>query len=147
MTGSEDGPVEGLKLAAIQEPISYLLYAARWFPTTGYMTDRFTAEMHIRVPQGMRVFASGSAGSVAPRNARQRQTRRPIRLQLDQARISRNRDCGPLRRPGFSWAPVTCECLLTISHQASANQLAQTATKQYDFFTDALAATKPRVST
>ncbi len=33
--GNEDGPVEGLKLAAIQEPISYLLYAARWFPTTG----------------------------------------------------------------------------------------------------------------
>ena len=26
ITGNEDGPVEGLKLAAIQEPISYLLY-------------------------------------------------------------------------------------------------------------------------
>jgi len=62
MTGNEDGPVEGLKLAAIQEPITYLLYAARWFPSTGYMTDRFTAEMHIKVPQGMRVFASGSTG-------------------------------------------------------------------------------------
>src|ERR1035437_792064 len=36
ITGSEDGPVEGLKLAAIQEPITYLLYAARWFPTNGY---------------------------------------------------------------------------------------------------------------
>ena len=29
--------MEGLKLAAIQEPITYLLYAGRWFPTTGYM--------------------------------------------------------------------------------------------------------------
>ena len=69
--------MEGLKLAAIQEPISYLLYAARWFPMTGYMTDRFTAEMHIRVPQGMRVFASGSAGApksvtLARRKARRR---------------------------------------------------------------------------
>ena len=45
ITGNEDGPVEGLRLAAIQEPITYLLYGARWFPTTGYMTDRFTAEM------------------------------------------------------------------------------------------------------
>ena len=62
ITGNEDGPVEGLKLAAIQEPISYLLYPARWFPMTGYMTDRFTAEMHIRVPQGMRVLASGAVG-------------------------------------------------------------------------------------
>ena len=34
ITGAEDGPVEGLKLAAIQEPITYLLYAARWFPST-----------------------------------------------------------------------------------------------------------------
>jgi len=60
---NEDGPIEGLKLAAIQEPISYLLYPARWFPSTGYMTDRFTAEMHIKVPQGMRVFASGGSGT------------------------------------------------------------------------------------
>ena len=66
ITGNEDGPVEGLKLAAIQEPITYLLYAARWFPTTGFMTDRFTAEMHIRVPQGMRVFASGAQGVSHP---------------------------------------------------------------------------------
>src|SRR5580700_8155070 len=63
ITGNEDGPIEGLKLAAIQEPITYLLYPARWFPMTGFMTDRFTAEMHIRVPQGMRVFASGAQGA------------------------------------------------------------------------------------
>src|SRR5579863_6658431 len=63
ITGSEDGPVEGLKLAAIQEPITYLLYPARWFPTSGYMIDRFTAEMHIKVLQGMRVFASGAQGT------------------------------------------------------------------------------------
>jgi hypothetical protein len=62
ITGNEDGPEEGLKLAAIQEPITYLLYPARWFPMTGYLTNRFTAEMHIRVPQGMRVLASGSQG-------------------------------------------------------------------------------------
>ncbi|MGH9518427.1 MAG: hypothetical protein ACRD2D_02215, partial [Terriglobales bacterium] len=66
LNGSEDGPVEGLKLAAIQEPITYLLYPARWFPTVGFMTDRFTAQMHISVPQGMRVFASGSTGNSHP---------------------------------------------------------------------------------
>ena len=77
ITGNEDGPIEGLKLAAIQEPISYLLYAARWFPMTGYLTDRFTAEMHIRVPQGMRVFASGGDGSAQIRHSRDRQARRP----------------------------------------------------------------------
>src|ERR1700677_1813879 len=66
ITGNEDGPVEGLKLAAIQEPITYLLYPARWFPMTGYLIDRFTAEIHIRVPQGMKVLASGSQGAPKP---------------------------------------------------------------------------------
>src|SRR3569832_1467136 len=66
ITGTEDGPIEGLKLAAIQEPITYLLYPARWFPTAGFMTDRFTAEIHMRVPQGMKVFGSGAQGEPHP---------------------------------------------------------------------------------
>ena len=135
LTGSEDGPVEGLKLAAIQEPISYLLYPARWFPTTGYMTDRFTAEMHIRVPQGMRVFASGSAGASHP-------------VTLTGGKPGDQYDFN-WTKPGFPGTviagrfvgPVSVgagnvRVFLTISHQASANQLAQTASKEYDFFTD-----------
>jgi hypothetical protein len=56
------GPVEGLKLAYVGEPISYLLYAGRWFPMTGYLTDRFTAEIHVKAPAGYRVIGSGSTG-------------------------------------------------------------------------------------
>ena len=65
LTGSETSPVEGIKLAAIADPISILLYPGRWFPMsqTGLYTDRFTAEMHIRVPSDERVVASGPAGS------------------------------------------------------------------------------------
>ena len=135
ITGNEDGPVEGLKLAAIQEPISYLLYAARWFPMTGYMTDRFTAEMHISVPQGMRVFASGSTG-------------RTKHVTLANGKPGDQYDFN-WTKPGFPGTviagryvgPVSVgagnvKVYLTISHQASANQLAQTATKEYDFFTD-----------
>jgi aminopeptidase N len=61
------GPVEGLKLAYVGEPISYLLYAGRWFPMTGYLTDRFTAEIHVKAPAGYRVIGSGSTGK--PREA------------------------------------------------------------------------------
>jgi hypothetical protein len=56
------GPVEGLKLAYVGEPISYLLYAGRWFPMTGYMTDRFTSEIHVKAPAGYRAVGSGSTG-------------------------------------------------------------------------------------
>ena len=62
LTGSDTSPVEGIKLAAIADPISILLYAGRWFPMTGLFTDRFTAEMHIRVPADERVVGSGETG-------------------------------------------------------------------------------------
>jgi hypothetical protein len=135
ITGNEDGPVEGLKLAAIQEPISYLLYPARWFPMTGYMTDRFIAEMHIRVPQGVRVFASGATGA-------------PKAVNLSSGKPGSEYDFN-WTKPGFPGTVIAgrysdasvagagnVKVYLTITHQASGNQLAQTATKEFEFFTD-----------
>jgi tetratricopeptide (TPR) repeat protein len=104
---------------------------------TGYMTDRFTAEMHIRVPQGMRVFASGSTGPSKP------------------ATLANGKP-GDLydfnwTRPGFPGTviagrfvdPVSAGAVkvyLTVSHQQSANELAQTAAKEFDFFTSSFGA-------
>ncbi len=62
-TGDDPNPAEEVQLASIGDPISYLLYAARWFPTAGDMTDRFTATMHVHVPVGERVLGSGASGS------------------------------------------------------------------------------------
>jgi hypothetical protein len=61
LTGSDTSPVSGIKLASIDDPISILLYPGAWFPKTGLYTDRFTAEMHIRVPSDERVVGSGIA--------------------------------------------------------------------------------------
>jgi len=55
----DDSPVPGLKLAYLGDPASYLLYPGRWFPMNGYGIDRFTAEMHITVPEGYTVIGSG----------------------------------------------------------------------------------------
>ncbi len=60
LVGSETSPVDGIKLAAVADPISILLYPGRWFPMTGLFTDRFTAEMRIRVPSDETVIGSGS---------------------------------------------------------------------------------------
>jgi len=135
ITGNEDGPIEGLKLAAIQEPITYLLYPARWFPTTGYLTDRFTAEMHIRVPQGMRVFASGAKGASKPVTLANGKPGDEYDFSWDKpgfpGTVIAGRFVGPV-----SAGAGNVKVYLTVSHQAQANQLAQTATKEYDFFTD-----------
>ncbi len=66
LSDAEGGPVEGLKLASVDDPISYLLYAGRWFPLVGYTTDRFTAEMHVFVPAGYTVIGSGATNQPGP---------------------------------------------------------------------------------
>jgi len=139
ITGNEDGPVEGLKLAAIQEPITYLLYAARWFPTTGFMTDRFTAEMHIKVPQGMRVFASGSTGPSKPVTLTGGKPGDEYDFKWAKPGFPGTVIAGRYVNPAVA-GPGNVKVYLTVAHQASGNELAQIATKQYDFFTDSFGA-------
>ena len=135
ITGNEDGPIEGLKLAAIQEPITYLLYPARWFPMTGYLIDRFTAEIHIRVPQGMKVFASGSQGAGKPVKLANGKEGDQFDFKWDKpgfpGTVIAGRFVGPVTA-----GPGNVKVYLTVAHQQSANPLAQTAAKEYDFFTD-----------
>jgi len=139
ITGSEDGPVEGLKLAAIQEPITYLLYPARWFPTTGYTTDRFTAQLHIKVPRGMRVFASGAQGTSHPVTLAGGKPGDEFDFNWDKpgfpGTVIAGRYVGP-----FTAGPGNIKVYLSISHQAQGNQIAETAANQYDFFTDSFGA-------
>ncbi len=135
ITGSEDGPVEGLKLAAIQEPITYLLYPARWFPMTGYMTHRFTAEMHIKVPQGMKVFASGAHGASQPVTLASGKPGDEFDFNWTKPGFPGTVIAGRYLGP-FTAGPGNVKVYLTVSHQAAGNQLAETAAKEFDFFTD-----------
>jgi len=60
LTGSDTSPVDGIKLAAVGDPISMLLYPGAWFPMTGLYTDRFTAAIDVRVPAGYTAVGSGT---------------------------------------------------------------------------------------
>ena len=139
ITGNEDGPVEGLKLAAIQEPITYLLYAARWFPTSGYLTDRFTAEMHIRVPQGMKVFASGAQGGAHSASLSGGKPGDEFDFKWTRAGFPGTIIAGRFVGP-FTAGPGNIKVYTTVSHQTHGNEVAQTAAKQFDFFTDSFGA-------
>jgi tetratricopeptide (TPR) repeat protein len=63
LTGNEDSPIYGIKFAAIQNDYAFLLYPGRWFPVSGYTSDRFTSTINATVPSGFAVIGSGD-GSV-----------------------------------------------------------------------------------
>jgi len=56
---ADDSPVPGLKLAYIGDDTSYLLYAGRWFPVSGYGLNRFTSTISVTVPAHMIAIGSG----------------------------------------------------------------------------------------
>src|ERR1700722_698377 len=56
---ADDSPVAGLKLAYIGDDTTYLLYAGRWFPVSGYGLNRFTSTISVTVPAHMLVVGSG----------------------------------------------------------------------------------------
>src|SRR5580698_9116573 len=68
LNSADDSPVQGLKLASIDDETSYLLYAGRWFPVNAFGINRFTATMNITVPAHMVVIGSGkqTTGNAAP---------------------------------------------------------------------------------
>ena len=60
---ADDSPVPGLKLVYIGDPVTYLLYAGRWFPMMGYGINRFTSTLSVSVPAGYSVIGSGKQSS------------------------------------------------------------------------------------
>ncbi len=140
ISGEEDGPIEGLKLAAIQEPVTYLLYPARWFPTTGYLTDRFTAEIHIRVPEGMRVIASGSQGTPTKVTLANGKPGEEYRFNWTKPGFPGTVIAGRFVAPYSPSGAPNIKVYLGVSHQQSREALAEAAAKQVDFFTSTFGA-------
>src|SRR5579859_7681161 len=61
LEGADDSPVPGLKLAYIGDDTSYLLYAGRWFPVSGFGLNRFTSTISVTIPAHMLAIGSGKA--------------------------------------------------------------------------------------
>jgi len=59
LENADNSPVPGLKLAYIGDDTTYLLYAGRWFPVSGYGLNRFTSTISVTVPAHMLVVGSG----------------------------------------------------------------------------------------
>ena len=61
LESGDNSPVPGLKLAYIGDDTSYLFYAGRWFPVSGFGLNRFTSTIKVTVPAHMLAIGSGQA--------------------------------------------------------------------------------------
>ena len=152
---ADDSPVPGLKLAYVGDPITYLLYAGRWFPMVGYGTNRFTAIISVSVPAGYTVIASGKE-SAAPGPEVEEGAPAPRKGQAKDAITRLATPAGGQTltftyedRPSFPGTVVIGKYVQTKStegglninvyttaeHKAAATNYADTATKEFFFFT------------
>jgi len=69
LANEENSPISGVRLASIGKDSAYLLLPARWFPLTGYPSNRFTGIFHIEVPQSFVVVGTGASEAPAPVSA------------------------------------------------------------------------------
>ena len=129
LSGTEESPVEGLKVAAIGDPITYLLYPARWFPMVGYLTDRFTAEIHITIPSGYRVIGSGLTASPRPVSGGMEYSFNWTKPSFPGTIIA-----GKFEDPMVVAGSPNVKVYLTAAHKQSGADYAQTANKEFDFF-------------
>ncbi len=136
LNGSADSQISGQNLAAVQEPITYLLTTARWFPTAASsdasLTNRFTAEMHMRVPRGLRVFASGSQGAPKPVTLADGQPGDEYDLNWTKPNFPGTVIAGRFLGP-FTAGSGNVRVWLTAAHRQSGSDLAQTATREFAF--------------
>ena len=151
---ADDSPVQGLKVAYIGDPITYLLYAGRWFPMVGYGTDRFTSTITVSVPAGYTVIASGKKSAApgpeveesapaAHKGAQPALTRLAAPAGGETATFTYE------DRPSFpgtiligryvqtksTEGGLNINVYTTPEHKAAAAQCADTATKEFFFFT------------
>ena len=133
LTGSDTSPVEGIKLAAVNDPITILLYAGRWFPlaTPGLFTDRFTAEIHVRVPSDYRVIGSTTTEST-PKSLSGNRTEYSFNWSKPgfPGTIIAGKFLPPIAAPGIPNVHI----FVTAPHKAAAEAYAATAAEQFEYF-------------
>jgi Peptidase family M1 domain/TPR repeat len=150
----DDSPVPGLKLAYIGDPITYLLYSGRWFPMVGYGVDRFTSTISVSVPSEYKVIGSGkqrsgAAAEIAEPAGRKGGATHEALSKLAVPAGYKTVTFSYEDKPSFpgtiligKWEPtksteggLNVTVYTTPEHKALATQYADTATKEFFFYT------------
>ena len=66
LANEENSPVPGVRVASINQDNAYLLLPARWFPLTGFPSNRYTGVFRLNVPDKLAVAGTGKALAAEP---------------------------------------------------------------------------------
>jgi hypothetical protein len=177
LANADDSPVQGLSLAKVDNDLTYLLYAGRWFPVAGYGINRFTATVKVSVPSSYTVVGSGqeASGTSAAEVATAAATAKESPKESGPPVLSRGRKAKPIEHPAVTPSPTpapsvpaggktytfvwdkpsfpgtlivghfvpasfneggfTLQVYFTAAHKDQIQNYADTATKEFQFFT------------
>jgi aminopeptidase N len=158
LLNADESPVPGLNLAKIDSDTSYLLYSGRWFPVVDYGIDRFTATISISAPAGYTVIGSGDETS--GRAANVAELTPPVLGKKRKANAAAERAAAAVpegmtactyawKKPSFPGSVIighfatakfnegglALEVYFTAAHKDQVQTYADTATKEFQFFT------------
>lgn len=131
LKSADDSPVEGLKLAYVGEPVSYLLYAGRWFPMSNYGINRFTASIAVTVPLGFKVVGSGSGTTSNVKNAAGKST---YTFNWEKPSFPGTIIAGQFVETASNAGGMMIRTYLTPAKKEFSASVAETAAKQFEFY-------------
>jgi tetratricopeptide (TPR) repeat protein len=138
LDSADESPVQGLKVAAINDDTSYLLYAGRWFPVSGYGINRFTATMNITVPAHMVVIGSGKESEGTPLPAKKGTVAglptKTYSFTWDKPSFPGTIIAGTFQEFKSDEAGVDLHVFFKPNHQNLGPQYATTAVKEFTYF-------------
>jgi hypothetical protein len=139
LESADNSPVPGLNLAYIGDDTSYLLYAGRWFPVSGFGLNRFTSTISITLPAHMLVIGSGKATSSSVSPAKKAATTvlptKTFTFVYDKPSFPGTIVAGVFQEHRSDEAGMDLHVYFKPTHQSVAPAYTTTAVQEFTFFT------------
>ncbi len=135
---ADDSPVPGLKLAYVGDDTSYLLYAGRWFPVSGYGMNRFSSTISVTVPAHMVVIGSGKSTVTENPPSKKPNTNglptKTLRLSMPRRASLATIIAGIFQEHHSDEAGMDLHVFFKPAHQALAPEYTTTAVQEFTYF-------------
>ncbi len=139
LDSGDNSPVPGLKLAYIGDDTSYLFYAGRWFPVSGFGLNRFTSKISVTLPAHMIAIGSGktSATEAAAASSKPNESVLPTKtftFVSDKPSFPGTIIAGIFQETKSDEAGMDLHVYFKPTHQSLAPNYATTAVQEFTYF-------------